>query len=155
MIRSVNGPETVAKVRDLIKSMGLTEYRAWPLPNLRTCSEADFWHHRSIYHFDAELYVGNIELRPGVHASVMPFVQLGGHIGPGGFVVARVLSCSDRAEIERHVATGHGGDPYKWPVEHYRWGTCVHEFAHRSGGNCYHVYTCKLCGHRYDIDSSD
>lgn len=32
---------------------------------------------------------------------------------------------------------------------------CKHEYEHASGGNCWHIYTCKHCGDRYDIDSSD
>ena len=32
---------------------------------------------------------------------------------------------------------------------------CVHEYSGAKHGNCYHVYTCLHCGHRYDIDSSD
>lgn len=40
-------------------------------------------------------------------------------------------------------------------VSYYAFEGCVHEFEHRSGGNCYHIHTCKLCGYRYDIDSGD
>lgn len=32
---------------------------------------------------------------------------------------------------------------------------CVHEYTGVSGGRCYTIYTCKHCGYRYDIDSSD
>lgn len=37
----------------------------------------------------------------------------------------------------------------------YVYRGCEHEYEHRSGGNCYHIHTCKHCGHRYDIDSGD
>jgi hypothetical protein len=32
---------------------------------------------------------------------------------------------------------------------------CRHEYTHRSGGRCYHIYTCKHCSDSYDIDSGD
>ena len=32
---------------------------------------------------------------------------------------------------------------------------CLHEYNGKRAGNCYHVYTCRYCGHRYDIDSGD
>lgn len=32
---------------------------------------------------------------------------------------------------------------------------CLHEYMGITRGNCYTVYTCKHCGDRYDIDSSD
>lgn len=32
---------------------------------------------------------------------------------------------------------------------------CLHEYTGQSRGRCYTVYTCKHCGHSYDIDSSD
>ncbi len=32
---------------------------------------------------------------------------------------------------------------------------CWHEYDSEQKGNCYRVYTCKHCGYRYDIDSSD
>lgn len=32
---------------------------------------------------------------------------------------------------------------------------CLHEYQGRTTSNCYHEYTCKHCGHRYDIDSGD
>jgi hypothetical protein len=37
----------------------------------------------------------------------------------------------------------------------YFWQGCDHKFGHQSGGNCYHIYTCEHCKHRYDIDSGD
>ena len=40
-------------------------------------------------------------------------------------------------------------------VELYIFAGCNHEFQHASGGNCYHIHTCKACGYRYDIDSGD
>lgn len=40
-------------------------------------------------------------------------------------------------------------------VDLYAWTGCVHKFKHSSGGNCYHIHTCELCGYRYDIDSGD
>ena len=32
---------------------------------------------------------------------------------------------------------------------------CKHEYVGVSRGRCYTVYTCKHCGHSYDIDSGD
>lgn len=32
---------------------------------------------------------------------------------------------------------------------------CKHEYEGVTRGRCYTVYTCKHCGDRYDIDSSD
>ena len=32
---------------------------------------------------------------------------------------------------------------------------CVHEYNYKRLGNCYHGYTCKHCGFKYDIDSGD
>lgn len=30
---------------------------------------------------------------------------------------------------------------------------CKHDYEQRSGGRCYHVYVCRHCGDRHDIDS--
>ncbi len=32
---------------------------------------------------------------------------------------------------------------------------CKHEYDYKKLGNCYHGYTCKHCGDRYEIDSGD
>lgn len=32
---------------------------------------------------------------------------------------------------------------------------CKHTYTERSGGRCYHIYTCTKCGYSYDIDSGD
>lgn len=32
---------------------------------------------------------------------------------------------------------------------------CKHEYEGRNAGRCYTIYTCKHCGDKYDIDSSD
>ena len=32
---------------------------------------------------------------------------------------------------------------------------CRHEYAGRNAGKCLVTYTCKHCGHSFDIDSSD
>lgn len=32
---------------------------------------------------------------------------------------------------------------------------CRHEYVGRDAGQCYTVYTCRHCNHRYDIDSGD
>lgn len=49
-----------------------------------------------------------------------------------------------------------GGHAYGWtlPNPATQLG-CKHQYTGRSGGRCYHIYTCNHCGYRYDIDSSD
>lgn len=32
---------------------------------------------------------------------------------------------------------------------------CLHEYAYRLAGNCYHEYTCRKCGDQHYIDSGD
>lgn len=32
---------------------------------------------------------------------------------------------------------------------------CDHEYASETVGNCLTLYTCRYCGHSYEIDSSD
>jgi hypothetical protein len=32
---------------------------------------------------------------------------------------------------------------------------CKHEYVGREAGRCYRIYTCRKCGHHYDIDSGD
>lgn len=45
---------------------------------------------------------------------------------------------------------------YGWTLPNPSTGEgCKHEYNYRSGGRCYHLYTCKHCGYHYDIDSGD
>lgn len=41
------------------------------------------------------------------------------------------------------------------PVDPATGEGCLHEYKGRTIGNCRTSYTCKKCGDRYDIDSSD
>lgn len=41
------------------------------------------------------------------------------------------------------------------PIDPFTGLGCLHDYAHRLAGNCYHVYTCRKCDHTYDIDSGD
>lgn len=147
------------KVQDLLERAVPKDRRTrygepWPAPNLVAVTEREFWHYAMTYSFDADVYVGNVEARPGVYATVRLYVCLSGHYGTGGFAVVKPYSSSNAEENAAKRAAGHE-DPYKWPVEYYTWNLCRHEYEHRSGGNCYHIYMCKHCGHRYDVDSGD
>jgi hypothetical protein len=37
----------------------------------------------------------------------------------------------------------------------FAWAVCEHEDVGRKLGNCYYEYTCKKCGYKHTVDSSD
>lgn len=41
-----------------------------------------------------------------------------------------------------------------WGIE-AKEGGCQHEYASETVGNCLTQYTCRTCGHSYEVDSSD
>jgi hypothetical protein len=112
----------------------------WPPPNLKPCTERDYWHYRSIwFSFKAEAWMGHVPaLADGSHATAMLFyVGHGEHID-GGFAVLNVYS---PASAQR--------------VEYFTWGACDHEFTQKTIGNCLTRYMCTKCKKFHDVDSSD
>jgi hypothetical protein len=124
----------------MVECLGTGQAVPWPLPNMSECPAEKVDHFVSIWGAPkAEAYGGTCDLGPGIGCATVRvyLTDINQTIG-GGFAVCYVFSGPRRGE---RVA--------------FMWGKCVHEFEHRSGGNCYHIYTCKKCGARYDVDSSD
>lgn len=107
-------------------------------PNLRDCTEADYWGYRSSYSFNGEAYVGYTKLPDGSAATRLVFFISNGRDQQGGFVVDRIYSGQLNGK-----------------VIYRRWGLCIHTFEEKRLGNCYHGYTCTKCDARYTVDSSD
>lgn len=106
------------------------------LPNLKRCTEADFWNYHSSYSFDSgSIYLGHMELDGNSGIARLFFVATG-RFANGGFV----------------VLTEH--DYGKTKVHYFTWQACVHVFAHKNIGNCLHLYTCTKCGSAHEVDSS-
>jgi hypothetical protein len=60
------------------------------------------------------------------------------------------LACSNcGGQTMSGIASG------KVPIDPATGLGCEHSYVIHSGGRCYHIYTCRKCGHRYDIDSGD
>lgn len=113
------------------------KHDTWPLPNLKTYGVREFWHWMSIWTMPASMYVQSQKDEGGRFKPVVFIIDHGELIG-GGFVVKCYYS-----------GPKDGQQEYMW------WRECEHEFSHKSGGNCYHIYTCKKCKLGYSVDSSD
>jgi hypothetical protein len=128
-------PEMAPFVRHLGKNGALGHKIDWPFPNAKPISDSDFWHYYTIYSPTAIYHVGHIKVEEN-WASVVFF--------------AGCMSTDVLLAIVQYYS-----GPKAKTVEYYQVSACDHEYEHKSGGNCYHIYTCTKCGHRYDVDSSD
>lgn len=121
---------------------GFTSYsvpQAMELPTLKEAKVQDFDRHLRVWgRFKAEAYLQNAQLPSGDWATFRVYLVDQMSMAGRGFLVAEIYSGA--REGERLVWT---------------FGPCEHEWEHKSGGRCYHIYTCKKCPARYDVDSSD
>lgn len=111
------------------------------LPNLEQCKDHEFWHYRACYNFQCEIWAGQQDLGGTGRdrwGNVMIYLIEHGFHGPGGYAVV--------------VKSGYPTPP---PIEYYKWAICMHEMEQKTIGNCLNQYTCKKCGHRTTVDSSD
>ena len=108
----------------------------FPLPNMRSVKETDFWAVRSTWSFTAEAYLGSHKIDGDWATVTVFFLNSEDHYG-GGYAVAYF----HRYQKER--------------VLYYRWSRCDHRFGSKNIGRCLTLYTCSKCGHSYEIDSSD
>lgn len=115
--------------------------RAWfdplftDMPNVKMIAAADFWWYRQSYSFKLEAHCMNKSRKiaiDGVEDWRDMFLYYAdiGHKSNGGF---GVLWCYNRKE-----------------VHYFEWSACQHEWNETSPRMCYHVVTCKKCGHKYD-----
>jgi hypothetical protein len=112
-------------------------YIDWPLPNMKSSTEKDFWGWRSTWGFAGEAWGGQIKIDGQWATILLYFCGEGGHNGKGGFAVAVYR------EYKRER------------VEYFTWSHCDHVYEGSRLGNCWHKYTCSKCGHSYEVDSSD
>lgn len=111
----------------------------WPLPNLKKIEATEFWHHASCWALPQSTYVERQKDQDSQGwFTPVTYVVNHGKLTGGGFVVKCYYS-----------------GPRAGQQDFFTWCECDHDFEHKSGGNCYHIYTCKKCGARYDVDSSD
>ena len=108
----------------------------FPLPNMESITETDFWAVRSMWSFPAESYLGSHKIEEEWATVTVFFLNSGRWYG-GGFAVAYF----HRYQKEK--------------VLYYSWSRCDHSFVCKGIGKCLHQYTCEKCGHSYEIDSSD
>lgn len=115
------------------------KHTTWPLPNVKPIKAEEFWHHASIWGMKASTYVQRRqdEDMKGWFTPLVFEINSERLIG-GGFLVKCFYSGSRAGE-----------------QEFFTYVECDHEFEGRKAGNCYHIYTCKKCQARYDVDSSD
>jgi hypothetical protein len=108
-------------------------------PTIKLVKVDDFDRYKNVWgRFKAESYLQNAQLPTGEWATFRAYLADQMSMAGRGFLVAEVYSGP------------RTGERVVWTF-----GPCDHDFEHRSGGNCYHIYTCKKCGARYDVDSSD
>jgi hypothetical protein len=73
----------------------------------------------------------------------------------------KLITAGYDKETDTFACTNCGGQTmsgraYGWTLPNPATGEgCKHEYNYRSGGRCYHLYTCKHCSHHFDIDSGD
>jgi len=114
------------------------KHNTWPLPNMKEVSAKDFWLWISIWGGPKTTYIQSQQEGERNWFNPVVFVIDHSDLAGGGFVVKNFYS-----------------GPRAGEQAFFRWRECDHEFEHKSGGNCYHIYTCKKCGARHDVDSSD
>lgn len=113
------------------------EHDTWPLPNMKQVEPKEFWHHSSIWGVPKSTYIQRQNDVGGWFTPIVFIIDANELLG-GGFVVKSYYS-----------------GPAAGDQEFFEWRKCDHDFEHKSGGSCYHIHTCKKCGARYDVDSSD
>jgi hypothetical protein len=100
------------------------EHDTWPLPNLKEITAREFWHHMTIWGCPKSTYVQKQSDGKGSWFSPTIFEAHHGELAGGGFVVLAYYS-----------------GPKNGEVEYFTWQECVHDFEHKSGGNCYHIHS--------------
>lgn len=118
--------------------MGTEVKITWPLPNLKPIKPVGFWHEVTLWGCPASVYRQPERDLDGSWFTPIIFPINRDNLIGGGFMVKVFYS-----------------GPKQGTQEYFTYRDCEHEFEHKSGGNCYHIYTCKKCGARYDVDSSD
>ena len=118
----------------MIEIKGVT----WPLPNTKVIEAKDFWHWMCRGYGVSPINIQGVSREGDSWFKPVVFVinrndLIGGGLGVKCFYFG----------------------PREGEQEYFRWSECNHRFEHKSGGNCYHIYTCTKCGARYDIDSGD
>jgi len=111
-------------------------------PNLKEISPGDWAWGQSSYTPTAELYIGRVELPDGTKGDMRVTAYHGGyHNHGGGFATLFMYDYTGSMNGHR--------------VKFYEWASCQHSYESKNIGRCLNRYTCKTCGHFYDVDSSD
>ncbi len=143
---------------------GLTKYGAYMnaqyawdnMPNRVEVDERAFWGWRSSYSFNGEAWLGQVKTAEKAVDSPNPewgtlILYLVDHssMAGGGFAVVYNYNARNwNAEQDKEGQKS---------VRYFKWIACDHDehgWSQKNIGNCLNRYTCKGCGHSYDVDSS-
>ena len=137
---NVRGVKCKQEIKDrypiFFDGRGFLNNNPWPLPNLEKSSFYEFYWCRSGRTFNAEGHIFNCEYEGRMHHAFVYIIDHG-HMGRGGYVVLWRYDYQQKPE----------------PIV-LKWAICKHEFEQKRLGNCWHLYTCKHCGLKYDVASS-
>lgn len=139
LVNKVTGASPEDKqIREMFESLGIKDkYQqpAWPLPNMKSSTEEEYWGWRASYTFSIEIWVGSVQI-DGQWANLLLYWLGHSHFIGGGFAVAVFRQYRE----ER--------------VQYYEWRACDHKFEEKSIGHCLTKSTCKKCGRSFETDSS-
>ena len=113
------------------------------LPNVKRISADEFAKSMLFTYKPQQTFTGSLEVDPKEREHSW---------SEGGKYFDHVLA------FRMHDGTGYAirNRYWKGEVEYYRFGECFHDnMSRRTIGNCLNEYTCKDCGYKTVIDSSD